>query len=297
MNSARPRQRPGCRSPAPAATSEHSPSPISSSRACPPTSTPCLVPASPEGIEAEQCGAARQGQRGLSSALPFTARRTARCATTATARARSAARRARRICGFKALYGNHQRSAGDLAERPGEGSRRQRDHRPPSGNPGFPNTFDPSATPVARLCRNDARSRRSRSFTSILPDAHDNRSLRFRRTFGPGEAGYVAQLKAYDTAFGKFFARLTADGITKDNTLFVVVPDENDHFVGGTPSPANCDGVNVPCTYAAGQKGEIDALINRLAIAQRANTTAFSVHSDDAPTVYVNGNPGSDRYA
>ena len=68
----------------------------------------------------------------------------------------------------------------------------------------------------------------------------------------------MAQLQQYDTAFGKFFARLAADGITKDNTLFVVIPDENDHFVGGTPTPADCDGVNVPCTYAAGQKGEIE---------------------------------------
>jgi hypothetical protein len=72
----------------------------------------------------------------------------------------------------------------------------------------------------------------------------------------------------------------------------VVVPDENDHFVGNAhPSPAHCDGVNVPCTYAPGQKGEIDALLNRLLLTQRANTIAFTVHSDDAPTVYINGNP------
>jgi hypothetical protein len=41
-------------------------------------------------------------------------------------------------------------------------------------------------------------------------------------TFGPDEAGYVAQLKAYDKAWGQFFARLKADGITADNTLFVI---------------------------------------------------------------------------
>ena len=122
-----------------------------------------------------------------------------------------------------------------------------------------------------------------------IADAHDNRSG--PGTFGPGEAGYVAQLQQYDTAFGKFFARLAAHGITKDNTLFLVVPDENDHFVGGTPTPANCDGIHVPCTYAVGQKGEITAVLNRLLITQRGNTTTFSVHNDDAPTVYVNGNP------
>jgi hypothetical protein len=35
-------------------------------------------------------------------------------------------------------------------------------------------------------------------------------------------AGHVAQLKRYDDAFAKFFARLAAHGITKENTLFVI---------------------------------------------------------------------------
>jgi arylsulfatase A-like enzyme len=157
-----------------------------------------------------------------------------------------------------------------------------------AGNPGFPNTFNPTATQSLGYAATMLEAGVQVVYLYIA-DAHDNRSG--SGTFGPGEAGYVAQLKQYDTAFGQFFARLKADGITKDNTLFVVVPDENDHFVGGTPSPAHCDGVNVPCTYAAGQKGEIDATLNRLLITQRANSTAFSVHSDDAPTVYINGNP------
>jgi hypothetical protein len=157
------------------------------------------------------------------------------------------------------------------------------------GRPGFPNGFSPLATQSLGYAATMLEAGVQVVYLYIS-DAHDNRSG--SGTFGPGEAGYVAQLKQYDTAFGKFFARLSADGITKDNTLFVVVPDENDHFVGtATPSPAHCDGVTVPCTYAAGQKGEINAIINRLLITQRANTTAFSVHSDDAPTVYINGNP------
>ena len=156
------------------------------------------------------------------------------------------------------------------------------------GRPGFPNAFSPSATQSLGYAATMLEAGVQVVYLYI-EDAHDNHAG--SGTFGPGEAGYVAQLKQYDTEFGKFFARLAADGITKDNTLFVVVPDENDHFVGGAPSPANCDGINVPCTYAAGQKGEIDAFINRLLITQRANSTAFSVHSDDAPTVYINGNP------
>ncbi len=68
-----------------------------------------------------------------------------------------------------------------------------------------------------------------------IEDAHDNHfypgaPANPDGAFGPGEAGYVYQLKAYDAAFSKFFARLTADGITADNTLFVITADENDHL-------------------------------------------------------------------
>jgi len=154
------------------------------------------------------------------------------------------------------------------------------------GHPGFPNIFDPSATQSLGYAATMLKAGVQVVYLYI-EDAHDNHSS--DGTFGPGEAGYVAQLKQFDAAFGKFFARLAADGITKDNTLFVVTSDENDHFVGGAPSPANCDGVNVPCTYA--HVGEIDAVLNRLLLTQRANNTTFSVHSDDAPTVYIKGNP------
>ena len=154
------------------------------------------------------------------------------------------------------------------------------------GHPGFPNIFNPTATQSLGYAATMLEAGLPVVYLEIA-DAHDNRSG--SGTFGPGEAGYVAQLKSYDKAFGQFFARLAAKNITKDNTLFVVVPDENDHFVGGPPSPANCDGLTVPCTYA--NRGEIDAVLNRLLLTQRANATAFSVHSDDAPTVYITGNP------
>lgn len=156
------------------------------------------------------------------------------------------------------------------------------------GRPGFPNGFNPLATQSLGYAATMLEAGVQVIYVYIA-DAHDNRFG--PGTFGPGEAGYVAQLKAYDAAFGKFFARLAADGITKENTLFTVTPDENDHFVGGAPTPANCDGINTPCTYAAGQKGEINVILNRLLLTQRANATPFSVHSDDAPTVYINGNP------
>ncbi len=122
---------------------------------------------------------------------------------------------------------------------------------------------------------------------AYISDAHDNHPS--GPAFGPGSAGYVAALAAYDDAFNKFFARLAADGITRDNTLFVFTADEGDHFVGGAPSPANCDGVNVPCTYA--QIGELSTNLTGLLATEAGITTPFTVHSDDAPTIYITGNP------
>jgi len=122
---------------------------------------------------------------------------------------------------------------------------------------------------------------------AYISDAHDNHPS--GPAFGPGSAGYVAALAAYDDAFNKFFTRLAADGITRDNTLFVFTADEGDHFVGGPPSPANCDGVAVPCTYA--QIGELSTNLAGLLATEAGITTPFTVHSDDAPTIYITGNP------
>lgn len=122
---------------------------------------------------------------------------------------------------------------------------------------------------------------------SYIADAHDDHVNGV--AFGPGQAGYVAQLKAYDDAFAKFFSRLAADGIDQSNSLFVITADEGDHFAGGAPTPEGCDGVNVPCSYA--QIGEADVNLNGLVAAQTGNATNFSMHFDMAPTVSIIGNP------
>jgi arylsulfatase A-like enzyme len=128
---------------------------------------------------------------------------------------------------------------------------------------------------------------------AYISDAHDDHVNDV--AFGPGEAGYVAQLAAYDRAFDKFFTRLAADGITTDNTLFVITSDENDHFAGGPPTPANCDGINVPCTYA--KIGEIDANITSLLakVDSSLAATPFDIHFDMVPVFYIQGNqaPGT----
>ena len=129
---------------------------------------------------------------------------------------------------------------------------------------------------------------------AYIADAHDGHVSPFL-AFGPGQAGYVAQLAAYDDAFGAFFQRLKNDGIDQSNTLFVFTPDEGDHFVGGPPSPANCDGVTTPCTYSKIGEEQINlaGLVANAYTAQALGTPPnFSIHSDDAPTVYVKGQPG-----
>jgi hypothetical protein len=124
---------------------------------------------------------------------------------------------------------------------------------------------------------------------AYVSDAHDDHGTagNIHFAFGPGEAGYTQQLQDYDQAFQKFFDRLAADGINKSNTLFVFTVDEGDHFVGDAPTPAGCDGVTTACTY--NRVGEINADLRRMVFTQFADSTLFSVHSDDAPNVYVNG--------
>ncbi len=126
---------------------------------------------------------------------------------------------------------------------------------------------------------------------AYISDAHDKHPT--GPAYGPGEAGYVAALQAYDSAFGTFFTRLASDGINQSNTLFVFTADEGDHVVVGPPSPASCDGVTVPCTYS--KIGEISTNMAGLLATEQNITTPFNVHSDDAPTVYITGNPARDN--
>jgi hypothetical protein len=207
--------------------------------------------------------------------------------------------------GFKALFGNVNVAPVLCAAAPagcnGSGAVKDTDGgviADAYGRPGFPNIF----SPLAKQSLGYAATMLEAGIPVVyvyVADAHDRNPVPLdpatnlpgpSHAFGAGEAEYVAQLKAYDVAFGKFFTRLAADGINKDNTLFIVTSDENDHFVGGAASPANCDGIHVPCTYA--QIGEINTALDRLLLTQRNNTTPFAMHFDDAPTFYINGNPG-----
>jgi hypothetical protein len=157
------------------------------------------------------------------------------------------------------------------------------------GRPGFPG-FDGMSASVS-LSYVAAMQEHGVPVTyAYISDAHDAHPS--GPAYGPGQAGYVAALKSYDDAFGKFFTRLADDGINQSNTLFVFTADEGDHFVGGPPSPANCDGVTTPCTYST--IGEVNANLRGLLATQQGITTPFQVHSDSAPNFYLTGNPARD---
>lgn len=156
----------------------------------------------------------------------------------------------------------------------------------PNGNIGFPG-FDGMSAAVS-LSYVAAMQEHGVPVTyAYIADAHDAHPN--GPAFGPGSAGYVAALKAYDNAFGKFFTRLASDGIDQSNTLFVFTSDEGDHFVGGPPSPMGCNGVTTPCTYS--QIGEINTNLAGLLATEQGITTPFKVHSDSSPTVSIIGNP------
>jgi hypothetical protein len=157
------------------------------------------------------------------------------------------------------------------------------------GHIGFPG-FDGMSAPVS-LSYVAAMQEHGVPVTyAYISDAHDNHST--GTAYGPGQAGYVAALAAYNDAFGKFFTRLANDGINQSNTLFVFTADEGDHFVGVTAT--GCDGVTTPCTYGPNQIGEISTNVAGLLATQEGVTTPFKVHSDMAPTFYITGNPARD---
>ena len=159
----------------------------------------------------------------------------------------------------------------------------------PQGHVGFPG-FDGMAAKVSLAYVADMQEHGVPITYAYISDAHDMHPS--GPAMGPGQAAYVAALKAYDNAFGQFFTRLANDGINQSNTLFVFTADENDHFAGGPPSPAGCDGINVPCTYS--KIGEVNTNLTGLLATEQGITTPFNVHSDDAPTVYITGNPARD---
>jgi hypothetical protein len=161
------------------------------------------------------------------------------------------------------------------------------------GHPGFMG-FDPSAAQSLGYVAQMQEAGIPVTFAYIA-DAHDSHTdANGGNAFGPGQAGYVAQLHRENQAFTAFFDRLKRDGINKRNTLFVFTVDEGDHYAGGPPTNPGCNGVTVACQYTPGGAGpntvgeqDVD-LVNALK-QEKNDATEFDVHADSAPTVYVHG--------
>ncbi|HTU95504.1 MAG TPA: hypothetical protein VMF14_06655 [Solirubrobacteraceae bacterium] len=139
---------------------------------------------------------------------------------------------------------------------------------------------------------------------TYLSDVHDDQ---YRQNggnaYGPGQAGYEAQLKEYNAAFTAFFRRLNNDGINRSNTLFLVTVDEGDHFAGSAPTNPGCNGTPVGSSDPLGQPGtgycnygsnigETDINLNSMVKGDTGDTTPFDEDYDDAPAVSVQGDPG-----
>jgi hypothetical protein len=121
---------------------------------------------------------------------------------------------------------------------------------------------------------------------TYLSDLHDNWVT--GAGMGSGTPTYESQLRRENAAFGTFFSDLAAAGITKANTLFVITADEGDHFVGSAPTPGNCNGVTITCSYS--KVGEVDGNLTGM-LAAKGVTTSFDVAADSVPIIYVHGQP------
>jgi hypothetical protein len=173
-----------------------------------------------------------------------------------------------------------------------------------TGTPGFPG-FSPTASQTLAYLA-DMQEAGVPVTYGYIADIHEKKAGQTGCTtagatfsgyaLGPGDPCAIATAKAYDDAFARFFDRLNKAGINASNTEFVITAEENDHFAGAntlramTPTPANCDGVTVPCSYAVGQVGEREANLPLLLQKEQGDGTAFAVEPQGA-AMYVNGNP------
>ena len=171
---------------------------------------------------------------------------------------------------------------------------------PFSHTPGFPG-FSPTASQSLAAIA-DMQEAGIPVTYGYISDLHDKKfgygpCTSPGNALGPGDACYVAALHDYDNAFAAWFNRLAADGITPANTEFVIGADENDQFAGANvgratqPTPAGCDGVNIPCNYTSSQAGELNVNLKGELSTTASAATQFDVQAQGA-SIYVHGQPG-----
>jgi hypothetical protein len=159
-----------------------------------------------------------------------------------------------------------------------------------SGNHGLPSPLELSAAQSLGYAATLLEAGAPIVYVGI-GDAHSRHTGAEQRPWSPGEAGYVARLAAYDAAFQAFVDRLATGGMTRRNTLFVVVSTGHDAFIGGPSEPPDCNGIAIACSYRP--IGRIDTSLNRLLASERRNVTAFDVVAGNAPAFFIRGNPAA----
>jgi len=157
----------------------------------------------------------------------------------------------------------------------------------PAGEIGFPG-YNGLTGPVGLAYTLDMQTHGIPVTFTYLSDVHD--SWVTGAGLGSGTPAYESQLQRENAAFGTFFSRLAAAGITKANTLFVITADEGDHLVSSAPTPADCNGVTIACSY--GKVGEVDGNLTGM-LAAKGVTAPFDVEADSAPVIYVHGQPSA----
>ena len=113
-----------------------------------------------------------------------------------------------------------------------------------TNHPGFPG-FGPINASQTLAYMSDMLESGVPVVNSYIADIHGNEHIPgvaalqrpARPRSGSGSACYVAQAQYYNQAFGTFFQRLAADGITPQNSLFVLSSDEGDHVAGANVGP------------------------------------------------------------
>jgi hypothetical protein len=194
-----------------------------------------------------------------------------------------------------------------------------KDKRPPftapttTFNPGFPG-FSPTASQSLAYIA-DMQEAGIPVTYAYISDAHDKKTPNGSTSrqvcpgnpgnaLGPADTCFKDNLAAYDASFKKFFDRLAADGITKQNTLFVFSSEENDHYAGsnvGLALQPACTGtprtLGYTCTYtnATGTSpvGEVQLNVHTLLANEKSNTTPF-YSEPQGVAIYATGGPSTD---
>ena len=156
----------------------------------------------------------------------------------------------------------------------------------PFGQPGFPGFDGLFATTTLGYVAQMQEAGIPVTY-GYISDTHDQHGVagEIHATRGPGEADYVQQLKDYDAAFASFFERLAKRRDRQEQHALRVHRRGRRPLRGSQPSPAGCDGVNVPCTYPL--VGEVNGNLAGLLATQGGNHDA--VHgalghgTDDLP--------------